>query len=213
MLRKEGEDSSSTILHFWPPADADSPAATCIPTTLAFDQVRRMQFFSDLGTIVLPIPENSNPQEIHRYLTSLANTSGDSLSDTDDGDSVERIGQQLLELQTPVSGGLSADFATISIRTDAPDALHASGVAPAWNWVKCLSHYRPTCAAEPNFSPYTGNWFSDVAMAVDEGGWNAATDFMLLATGFEEEQREGLKAGLWRLRKDRDVSRPRVEKA
>ncbi|KAH6688577.1 hypothetical protein F5X68DRAFT_275415, partial [Plectosphaerella plurivora] len=188
--------NNNTILHFWPPSNAYSPAATHVSTKLTFDQVRRLQFFSELGPVVLPIAESSTPGEIHDYLTSLATTPDEdgSSDDAPDEEVVERIGQRLSGLPEQYDcGGLPINFATISIRSDAPDALHASGVAPAWNWAKSLSHYHPTYSSTPNFAPYSGNWYDDVAKAVNEGDWNAATDFMLLSTGFEEHHRDGLK--------------------
>lgn len=204
---EDAEDltNNNTVLHFWPPSNANSPAATHISTKLTFDQVRRLQFFSELGPVALPIAESSTPGNIHDYLTSLATIpdEDDASDSAPDQDVIERIGERLLELpKQSDGGGLHINFATVSIRSDAPDALHASGVAPAWNWVKSLSHYHPTYSSTPNFAPYSGNWYDDVAKAVNEGDWNAATDFMLLSTGYEEHHRDGLKTGLKRLRKE-----------
>ncbi|KAH7374731.1 hypothetical protein B0T11DRAFT_2914 [Plectosphaerella cucumerina] len=192
-----------SVLHFWSPSSAPSKSSTYVPTQLTEENLRYIQGFQDLGAFAFPLPLGASPAEIHDYLTSLSADPGpgeDGADSEDDSeDAVETIGAQLA-LLPPSADGPRWRMFTVSALSDSPDALFASGDAPAWKWAK------------PNtvYGRKSGSWAVEPAVAVENAAWEAGRDIMLLVRGFYEEHRAWmLENPVFRLLKKGEV-RPRI---
>ncbi|KAH6693684.1 hypothetical protein F5X68DRAFT_199516 [Plectosphaerella plurivora] len=171
-----------SVLHFWSPVGAPTKSSTHVPTQLTEENLRYIQGFQDLGAFTFPLPPRCSPVEIHDYLTSLSvdPSPGAEGNDSDDesDDAIEIIGAQLSLLPTS-SDGPKVRMFTISVLGDSPDALFATGDAPAWKWAKPSNVY----------GRKTGLWEIEPAVAIEHASWEAGRDIMMLVRGFYEEHR------------------------
>lgn len=177
----------SSALHFWPPAGAASKSPLCVPSRMTEDELRYIQGLRDLGTFTFPLAGDSSPSAVHDYLTSLSvrpasfDPVDDEGNEDDSEDAIEIIGAQLA-LLPPSDTGLRVRMFAVSVLSDSPDGLFATGDAPAWKWAKPSTIYFRG----------TGHWTIDPADTVENASWMAGRDIMLLVRGFHEEHREWL---------------------